>query len=318
MPTLTSRFAPSTTGPAHPGTLLAALLAWLDARHRGARIILRFEDLDTQRCKPGFVDQMRADLAWLGLHWDDVQTQSDRRPIYEDALDALADEGRLYPCSCSRSQIRQHGVRAPDGAWRYPNTCRGAPLPPGGWRDTTLPLRLLLPPEEVIINDESGATWTQTPATDQGDPIALRRDGAVAYTLASVVDDGVAGVNRVVRGRDLALCTPTQWQLQALLGYPHPTYRHHLLFLEEREQKLAKLHGSIGVPELREHYTGEALCGFIAHAAGLLPEPDPVSPSTLLPGFSWERVRSDDVLIRWDGESLSLKNYSRSSPGAST
>jgi glutamyl/glutaminyl-tRNA synthetase len=195
-------------------------------------------------------------------------------------------------------------VRAPDGGWRYPNTCRNAPLPTGGWRAATTPLRIRLDDENVIINDQSGVPITQNPALEMGDPVALRRDGAFAYHLAAVVDDGLAEVNRIVRGRDLAPSTPTHWQVQTLLGYHHPTYRHHLLFLEKNAQKLAKFHGSVGTPELRRHYSPEQLCGFLACAVGLLSAPQDVSPSDLLPGFSWNKVAKEDMVIQWDGSQL--------------
>ena len=130
---MVSRFAPSTTGESHPGTLLSALLVWLDARARGARVLCRLENLDHTRCKPGWADQMLADLEWLGLDWDEIVDQSQRAADHEAALDRLASAGRLYPCRCTRAD-RAGGRRAPDGGWAYPNTCRGRTLPPEGWR----------------------------------------------------------------------------------------------------------------------------------------------------------------------------------------
>ena len=114
----TGRFAPSTTGPAHPGTLLAALLCWLDARSRGARLVLRLEDLDPERCRPEHADSMLRDLHWLGLDWDEVERQSRATPAHEAALDALARGGLLYPCTCTRKQIRARGREAPAGSAR--------------------------------------------------------------------------------------------------------------------------------------------------------------------------------------------------------
>src|SRR5512147_569698 len=131
-----SRFAPSTTGEAHPGTLLAALLVWLDARSRGGRVVLRLEDLDLTRTKAAWAEQMIEACRWLGLDWDAVVVQSDRRAAHADALDALAAAGRLYPCTCSRA-ARAGGRRAPDGSWAYDNTCRDRALPAGGWRAAT-------------------------------------------------------------------------------------------------------------------------------------------------------------------------------------
>jgi len=304
------RFAPSTTGPAHPGTLLAALLCWLDARSRGGRVLLRLEDLDPERSSPARAHDMEAGLAWLGLDWDETLRQSESRAAHEDALDRLAAMGGLYPCACSRATHKSHGLRAPDGSFGYAGTCRGRPLPAGGWRESTEPLRVELPTGVVSCVDESGVDLSQDPAAEYGDPVLRRRDGAIAYHLASVVDDALHGVTRVVRGRDLAATTGVQLRLRALLGLPRPVYRHHPLLLEERGGKLAKLHGAVGLPELRRVYDARALCGFLAQAVGLVPAPDPVSPQDLVAGFTWSRVGREDQVVRWDGERLSLRAQS--------
>jgi glutamyl/glutaminyl-tRNA synthetase len=298
------RFAPSTTGPAHPGTLLAALLCWLDARSRGGRVLLRLEDLDPERSTPERVDAMEADLAWLGLDWDATVRQSAGRAAHEDALDRLSAAGRLYPCACTRATHKSHGLRSPDGGFKYPGTCRGRPLPPGGWRATDEPLRVVLPGGVVPCIDESGLDLSQDPAADFGDPVVRRRDGAIAYHLASVVDDALQGVTRIVRGRDLAGTTGTQLRLRDLLELPRPVYRHHFLLLEERGDKLAKLHGAVGLPALREHYDAPGLCGWLAFAAGLRPEPAPVAPRDLVAAFAWSRVRTADLPVHWNGRAL--------------
>jgi glutamyl/glutaminyl-tRNA synthetase len=129
----------------------------------------------------------------------------------------------------------------------------------------------------------------------------------VAYHLASVVDDRESGVTRVVRGRDLAAHTGTQVALQHLLGLPTPTYRHHFLLLEPRGDKLAKLHGSVSTAELRRCYDAAALCGVLAHAAGLQGEPLAVTPAELLTSFDWQRVEVNDRVLDWDGSELSLR-----------
>jgi len=303
------RFAPSTTGPAHPGTLLAALLCWLDARSRGARCLLRLEDLDPQRCRPEFAGQMQGDLGWLGLDWDGVSHQRDLAAGHEAALDRLAEAGRLYPCRCSRAEVRSAGAPVPDGGHRYPGTCRGRSLPgpqQGGWRACAEPLRLALPAGRVHPLDEGGLDLSQDPEAELGDPIVRRRDGAVAYHLACVVDDAASGVTRIVRGRDLASSTATQWRIQRLLDLPTPVYRHHLLLLERHGGKLAKLHGSVGAASLRLHYRPDELCGLLAHVAGLQPDVQPVRPVELLPGFSWSRVARADCVLHWTGERLEL------------
>jgi glutamyl/glutaminyl-tRNA synthetase len=300
----TGRFAPSTTGPAHPGTLLAALLCWLDARSRGARLLLRLEDLDPERCRPEWSRAMLEDLAWLGLDWDAVDRQSEAREDHEVALDRLAEQGLLYPCRCSRRELRARGRPAPDGSIRYPGTCRGQRLPVGGWRTESSPLRVQLPTGRIAVRDESGLDLSQDPEAEMGDPVVRRRDAAIAYHLASVVDDAHAGVTRVVRGRDLAAATATQVALQRLLRLSRPQYRHHLLLLEERGGKLAKLHGAVGASALRRHYDAAELCGVLAWAAGLRETPDPITPGALLAEFTWERVRDVDRPMHWTGDAL--------------
>lgn len=296
----TGRFAPSTTGLAHPGTLLSALLVWLDARSRGGRALLRLENLDVTRVRPGWATSMVDDLAWLGLDWDDVVDQSARRADHEAALDALAAAGRLYPCACSRKD-REGGRRAPDGSWAYPNTCRGRPLPAEGWRAASEPLRVRLDDGRVEPVDEGGLDLSQDPAADMGDPVVVRRDGVVAYQLAVVVDDHGSGVDRVVRGRDIAPSTATQVALQRLLGWPTPAYRHHLLLLAPHGDKLAKLHGSMPASELRLRHTGDELVGILAAGVGLRDRPTPCTPRELLADFDWARVATDDREARWDG-----------------
>lgn len=294
------RFAPSTTGRAHPGTLLAALLCWLDARSQGREVRLRLEDLDRERTKAGYVDGLRADLDWLGLDWDAVDLQSEGTSRHEESIDALAESGLVYACDCSRATVRAAGRRAPDGSYAYPGTCRAQRVTPSAWRDERRPLRLALPASHVDLHDESGVDLSGDAAILFGDPILRRRDGAVAYHLASVLDDAATGVERVVRGRDLMPSTLLQVALQDLLGLVTPTYRHHLLFLERRGEKLSKLHGSVDVQALRERYEPEALCGAIAGLVGLVPPGTHCGPGDLVSVFDWDHVASEDVWLEWD------------------
>jgi glutamyl/glutaminyl-tRNA synthetase len=295
------RFAPSTTGEAHPGTLVSALLAWLDARSRGGRLVLRLEDLDRVRVKLAWAYDMQRALGWLGLDWDEVIVQSDRAAAHNAALDTLAAAGRLYPCACSRSD-RSGGRRAPDGGWAYDNVCRGRPLPDGGWRASTEPLRARLDDDRIELVDEGGMDLSQTPAHDMGDPIVRRRDTTIAYQLAVVVDDAAAGVTDVVRGRDIAASTATQVALHRLLGLAVPRYRHHLLLLEPDGDKLAKLHGSIPFTLLENRYRGDELCALLAGSIGLrsLPARD------LVADFDWHRVATGDRIATWTDDGLSI------------
>ncbi len=295
------RFAPSPTGDAHPGTLLAGLLAWLDAKSRGDTAVLRLEDLDTTRVQQGYTNAILQALTAIDLRFDRTISQSQDDARHAAALDELEGLGLLYPCHCTRSVIKKAGRRAPDGGFAYANTCRHRALPRGGWRRSAANVRVQLPDELVTLTDESGLDLSQRPTEAMGDPIVLRKDGVVAYQLAVVVDDAAQGVTRVVRGRDIAPSTATQVLLQRLLKLPTPTYRHHFLLLEPQGDKLAKLHGSIGWRELAKHYDGAALCGWLAHTAGLTPSADPVKPAQLVDGFTWAKVRSDDLVVRWSG-----------------
>lgn len=289
-----TRFAPSTTGEAHPGTLLSALLVWLEARRRHGRAILRLEDLDVTRVKAGWAAQLVDACAELGLAWDATVLQSALAPAHEAALDRLEAAGRLYPCACSRAD-RTGGRRAPDGGWAYENTCRGRALV-GGWRAQTEPVRLQLDDDRVELVDDGGLDLSQTPARDLGDPIVRRRDGVIAYHLAVVVDDAGAQITDVIRGKDIAPSTATQVLIQRALGLPTPRYRHHLLLLEaDRAGKLSKLHGSLPYGELRARFSPEQILGHLAHVANLVDAPRPCRADELV--LDWSRVPAVDTTI---------------------
>jgi glutamyl-Q tRNA(Asp) synthetase len=291
-----TRFAPSTTGEAHPGTLLSALLVWLEARRRSGRAILRLEDLDTTRVKTSWAAQLEAACAELGLAWDAVHVQSRFAAQHEAALDRLESAGRLYPCACSRADRAASGRRAPDGGWAYDNTCRDRPLT-GGWRThTDEPIRLRLDDDRIELIDDTGRDLSQTPALDMGDPIVRRRDGVIAYHLAVVVDDAAAAVTDVIRGVDIAPSTATHVMIQRLLGLPTPRYRHHFLLLEtDRSGKLSKLHGSLPYSELRARLSPEEILGRLAHIAGQRDAPRPIRADELT--LDWSKVPLDDVVF---------------------
>jgi glutamyl/glutaminyl-tRNA synthetase len=165
-------------------------------------------------------------------------------------------------------------------------------------------LRVDLGDFRLDLVDEGGTGLTQEVARQMGDPLVRRPDGGVTYQLAVVVDDAAAGVTRVVRGRDIATSTATQAALFDLLGLPRPVWRHHLLLLEPRGGKLAKLHQSVSVPQLQSAYQPSHLVGFLAHTIGLAPSPEPVPLASLLGDFDWARVGANDVVVAWDGRVL--------------
>jgi glutamyl/glutaminyl-tRNA synthetase len=302
MTTELCRFAPSASGRAHPGTLLAGLLAWLDARSRGARFLLRIEDIDPQRATAEWRDGLIEDLTWFGLDWDVLEFQAGQAARHTAALDRLQALGRLYPCSCGKAHLRKTCRTLADGSLVYPGTCRGRALQ--DWRTCADNIRCNLEGIEIGLLDESGLDLSQVPGRDAGDPVVRRRDGSVTYPLAVVADDASAGVTRIVRGRDIAPFTGIQAALYGLLGFARPVYRHHLLLLEPHGEKFAKFHGAVGADTLRLHMRPDALCGLLAQVAGLQKGADPVTPRNLAPLFSWPGVRTSDQVLLWTGNQL--------------
>src|SRR5579884_53909 len=227
------RFAPSPTGPLHLGSLRTALLAWLFARSQSARFLVRIEDLDPQRSRAEFERAQLDDLRALGLDWDgDPVRQSERLPLYESALARLEAQGRLYPCFCTRAEIREaasapHGP-LPEGG--YPGTCRGlSPAERERRRAAGRPsaMRVHADGERVEFDDRLHGRCGGV----VDDFVVRRADGVPAYQLAVVVDDAAQGVGEVVRGDDLIDSTPRQILLARLLGLPVPRYAHVPLVL---------------------------------------------------------------------------------------
>ena len=284
---------------------MAGLLCWLYARSKRLPFVLRLENIDPDRSKPAYEKAIMDELSWFGLDWDVLVYQSHNRSRHDAALDELEKRGLLYPCACSRTRLKSMAIRSPDGGFAYDNHCRMRKLPPGGWRHSKESIRIMLPDDPVEIVDNSGIVIRQHPVNDMGDPVALRRDGAIAYHLACVVDDASMPLVKLIRGRDLIHSAPTQRLIQQLLGFPALAYRHHFLLLDHAGGKLAKFHGSVSVPELKNHFSASALCGLISHWCGLNPSAQPCHPRELVADFEWSKVRCDDLTIEWlDGHFL--------------
>ena len=301
---VTGRFAPSPSGYMHMGNLLAMLLAWLDARARGGRMIFRMEDLDPARSKPEYVAALESDLRWLGLDWDEgfpdpAYSQSRRTSVYEDAFQALQNQGLVYPCWCTRAQ-RLAAASAPHpGEEVFDPGCPCARLTraqqealfASGRRPAW---KIRTPDRSVTVNDGHYGPFSQNLAREAGDFILRRADGVFAYQLAVSVDDMLMGVTRVVRGRDLLSSAPQQVWLMETLGGTAPEYCHAPLLISG-QGKLSKRLGSLSTQAFRRNMTPEALTGELAHLCGLLPESAPISPRELIPLFSWNRVSQRDI-----------------------
>ena len=287
------RFAPSPTGPLHVGNLRTALLAWLFARSAGARFLMRVEDLDRSRVRPGIEEAQLADLRAVGLDWDGpVVRQSERMGLYEEAIVRLDAEGLLYPCYCTRAEIRAavsapHGLSAAD---RYPGTCRELTAAERAEKEAAgRPPALRVRAEGARIAFEDRLLGHQEGAAD--DFVVRRNDGAPAYQLAVVVDDADGGIGEVVRGADLADSTPRQILLCGLLGLPAPRYAHAPLVLGPDGQRLAKRQGAVTLED-RAAYgeRPDAVLAWMVRSLGLAG-----------PG---ERPGVDDLLARFDPDRI--------------
>jgi glutamyl-tRNA synthetase len=266
------RYAPSPTGTLHLGNLRTALLAWLFARSAGSRLFMRIEDLDTGRVRPGLAEAQLADLAAIGLDWDPpVVTQSERRALYDDAIARLDAAGALYPCYCTRREIREaasapHGP-LPEGV--YPGTCRKLTEAERAERERAgrpPALRLRGRGERAAFDDR--LLGRVEGAVD--DLVVRRNDGAPAYNLAVVVDDAAQGIEEVVRGADLAETTPRQIVLARRLGLPVPSYAHVPLVLGPDGARLAKRHGAVTLADrLERGETPASVRGELAASVGL-------------------------------------------------
>jgi len=261
--TVVTRFAPSPTGYLHLGHVRSAWEGWQAARAAGGRFLLRVEDIDTTRCRPHFVDAIIEDLAWLGLDWDrPVRHQSEHFDDYRTALGRLAALGLLYPCFCTRRDIQAEIARAggaPQGeaGAPYPGTCRRlAPEERARRRANGADYALRLNVAAALAQtgpldwSEDGRRIAAEPMA-LGDVVAARKEVPTSYHLAVTLDDALQGVTLVTRGADLFASTHIHRLLQALLGLPTPTYRHHELLTDAGGRRLAKRDGAPTVRAMR-------------------------------------------------------------------
>jgi glutamyl-Q tRNA(Asp) synthetase len=239
------RFAPSPTGPLHFGSLIAALASYCDARANGGEWLLRIEDLDEPRSSRGAADTILAQLKSYGLCADGtVAWQSKRDALYQAALDELIAKRLAFPCACSRKDI-ENAPRGSGGEPIYPGTCRNGVAP--GRRARAW--RAAVSADVVGFRDRLQGRCEQRLASEVGDFVVKRTDGAFAYQLAVVVDDAQQGITHVVRGSDLLASTPRQIWLQRALGLPTPEYLHHPVAIDARGAKLSKQTAATPLPE---------------------------------------------------------------------
>ncbi|MCQ2444449.1 MAG: tRNA glutamyl-Q(34) synthetase GluQRS [Mailhella sp.] len=316
------RLAPSPTGLLHLGNAWSFLMAWLDARTRGGTIILRHEDIDPARSRPEWREGIERDLRWLGIDWDEgpgmegsrsPYLQSERGAVYESALEKLSGLGLVYPCFCTRRELRMlagapHG--AADGLGDcgapYPGTCRrlsDAEREERARSGRHAALRLLCPDGEdgrMTFSDRLAGEVSCTLSECGGDFPLRRSDGVWSYQLAVCADDIAMGVTSVVRGEDILFSTPRQLRLYRLLGGTPPEYAHLPLLCDGE----GKRHGGLSLQALRERgFTGADVIGSLACAARRAPDDSPLTPAALAEklrtggGIPWSRIPRGKITV---------------------
>lgn len=285
---IVGRLAPSPTGSLHVGNVRTFLWAWLSARAQGGRVLLRVEDLDQPRVKPGVVEEMLDDLAWLGFDWDGpVEIQSRRRDFYRARFASLS--AHVYPCCCTRAELAMSAPHEGDAEPRYPGTCRNRN--PGnivGWR-------LRVPEGPVEFDDLVSGRCRIDVAATVGDFIVAKAPDWPAYQLAVVLDDIDQGVTEVVRGDDLIPSTGRQIHVYRALGAAPPAYGHVPLVVGPDGKRLAKRHGDARIRSLRERgVEPERIVAALARWSNL---PDRGTMRELVGAWDWSRVPRERVVL---------------------
>jgi glutamyl-tRNA synthetase len=296
----------------HLGNLRTALLAWLFARAAGGRFVLRGEDLDAPRVRPGAMRRQLDDLRWLGLDWDEgpevggacgPYVQSGRQALYDAALARLRSQGLLFPCFCTRAELSRV-ASAPQGDEppRYPGTCRTLTEAQRRKREAAgrwPALRFRAPDMPITFRDCVMGEVVENVQATVGDFVVRRSDGIVAYQLAVVVDDALMGITQVVRGADLLTSTARQLALYDALGNPRPRELAHVpLALDAAGARMAKRDASAGIREPRRHgISPERVLGALAASCGLWAEGVPATLGELLAAFAPERIRPEPSTI---------------------
>jgi glutamyl-tRNA synthetase len=288
------RLAPSPTGAQHVGNARTYLIAWLAARSRGGRLVLRIEDIDSPRVKAGAAQQACDDLQWLGLDWDgDPIVQTERLPIYQSALQRLQAQELVYPCTCTRGDI-DAAASAPhlelEGP-AYPGTCSHRTVADASAiTDRLFAWRFRVTDSPAFVDGLRGPISVDLRQIG-GDFVVWKSSQTPAYQLAVVVDDAAQGVTEVIRGDDLIPSTPRQLLLYRALGFPPPQFTHLPLVVGPDGRRLAKRHGDSRLATLRDAgVKPESVLGLLAWSCGWLTEIRPVSARSLLPLFRIDSI----------------------------
>lgn len=296
-----TRLAPSPTGALHLGNARTFLVNWALARKLGWSIVLRIEDLDGPRVKPGVTEATIDTLAWLGLDWDEGPLiQSDDPSPYTRAMQTLASERTVYPCDLTRAQIEAASSAPQEGSGEnvFPRELRAGDIP-DRFDEPERSWRFVVEPGEVAFDDTLLGPQSIDPSTDIGDFVVWTKRAQPAYQLAVVVDDARQGVTHVVRGSDLLASTARQLLLYRALGLaPEPTYTHLPLVRGEDGRRLAKRHGDTRLDHYRRQGVGpERVVGLLAHWCGLVQSPTPMPAGAFAEAIDPDTMPTQDVVF---------------------
>ena len=310
-PTQTTRLAPSPTGALHLGNARTFIVNWAMARQSGWRIVLRVEDLDSPRVKPGVIEQTIDTLSWLGLDWDEGPIiQSDDLSAYGAAMEQLASLKRVFPCDLTRSEIEAAASAPQQGVHetRFPPKLRPTDYP-DQFFPRTKGWRFVVDPGEIEFEDTLLGKQSSDPSQTVGDFVVWTKRGQPAYQLAVVVDDADQGVTQIVRGDDLLDSSARQILLRrALCLSPEPTYTHLSMVVGEDGRRLAKRHGDTRLTHYRQQGAGpDRIVGLIGSWCGMGP-PQPMSAKEFLRRFNLHNIPQEQVVFRPGDEQWILAN----------
>ncbi len=299
-PTQITRIAPSPTGALHLGNARTFLINWALARQNNWSIILRIEDLDTPRVKPGVIDQTIDTLTWLGIDWDTGPIiQSTDLPNHHAAMESLASNKLVYPCTLTRSQI-EAAASAPnegDHETRFDPSLRPTQIP-SSFNDAGTNWRLVVQPNTIEFTDTFLGLQSFDPSTTTGDFVVWTQRSCPSYQLAVVVDDHHQSITHIVRGDDLIDSATRQITLQRALGYTTPQYTHLPLVRGQDGRRLAKRHGDTRIDHYRSSgTTQEHIIGLMAFWCGLTPQRSKMSPADFLGAFDLDTLPKDDIIF---------------------